>query len=105
MKLLLVLVIVSALAAAVLFVPVQGGTLWSRGAAHQVGRLVAHGLRASWDAIADEMPARPAVRRAASRSKAQPARANRDGIVPQAPREALEATDKAALDRLVTQSR
>jgi hypothetical protein len=108
MKLLLALAFLCALAAAVLLVPIQGGRLWSRGAAGQVGRLVAHGLRASWDAIADEKPARRSVRRVASKSRPQGipgARANRDGIVPQPPREELEATDKAALDLLVTQSR
>src|SRR3954470_15684826 len=52
MKWLLGFCIVMALAAAVLFVPVGGKTLWSRGAARQVALLVARGLRSGWDALA-----------------------------------------------------
>lgn len=112
MKWLLGFVLLFSLALAVLFVPVQGRTLWSRGAAREVAQFVAHGLRAGWDAVAsigskEAKPTRPGRThpvRKQSPGQAS-ARKSRDGIVAQPPKEKLPAEDRDALDKLVSASR
>lgn len=117
MKWLLGFVVLFALALAVLLVPVQGRTLWSRGAAREVAQLVAHGLRSGWDAVVSiggehPRPTRPIRAHSAHKPAVQStpwaqtsARKSRDGIVAQAPKEKLQADDRAALDKLVSASR
>ncbi|HEY2030399.1 MAG TPA: hypothetical protein VGH20_14435 [Myxococcales bacterium] len=110
MKLLLGFVLLTALALAVLFVPIQGRTLWSRGAAREVAQFVAHGLRSGWDAIASlgeehARPTRPGRIRPARRQTVAEVRKSRDGIVAQPPKEKLQADDRAALDKLVSAAR
>jgi hypothetical protein len=113
MKLLLGFVVLSGLALAVLFVPVQGRTLWSRGAAREVAQFVAHGLRAGWDKVASlgaeqhSRPTRPPRAHPVRKPGLvqAPARKSRDNIVAQAPKEKLQPDDRAALDKLVSASR
>jgi hypothetical protein len=100
MKWLLALVMLGAIGYAVASVPPR-----------TAARLTARGLRAGWDWLAsirseatwDESPARAPSR--AHPGKAQAAmpqrRANRDGIVPQPPKETLHPSDRAALDDLL----
>ena len=110
MKLLLGFVFLCALAFAILLVPIQGRTLWSRGAAREAAQFVAHGLRSGWEAIASvgqehTRPTRPGRVRAARKQAPQAAaemRKSREGIVAQAPKEKLQAEDRDALDKLVS---
>jgi hypothetical protein len=110
MKWLLGFVLLTILALAVLFVPVQGHTLWSRGAAREVAQFVAHGLRTGWDALASLGSDHPRPTRTTPPSHAQrtrraqaaaPPRTSRDGIVAQPPKESLQADDRAALEKLL----
>jgi hypothetical protein len=122
MKWLLGLMLFFALAMAVLLVPIEGRTLWSRGAVREVAQFVAHGLRAGWDAVGSlskearpashalvtpaRQPTRSAVRRRAAEPQTTPGpRTSREGIVQQAPKETLHAEDQAALDNLITHAR
>jgi hypothetical protein len=116
MKWLLGLMLLLALAMAVLLLPIQGRTLWSRGAVRVVAQFAAHGLRAGWDAVASlgkergepthAPPAhspRPPVRKTQAASGSP--RTSREGIVQQTPKETLRAQDQAALESLIAHSR
>jgi hypothetical protein len=94
MKWLLVILI---LCAAVVFVPVQGESLWARGTA----KWVARELRAGIQWVSHVTPtAKPAPHSPAVSSKAP-----RDGIVPQPPKEKLKPADQDALKKLIANSR
>ena len=122
MKLFVALLLVVALAAAVLCVPLGGRTAWQRAeakglprsVAHAVAHAVAHGFRASWDwlasvhsvpahsAAAHSLPRHPS-RRALAEAQLQgapPAEAH-DGIVRAPPTETHAQGDRAALDQLL----
>jgi hypothetical protein len=113
MKWLLGLMLFFALALAVLLVPIQGRTLWSRGAVREVAHFVAHGLRAGWDAIAQlgkdhaqstHAPVAHSPKRKVQTAAAAP-RTSREGIVQQPPKETLQPQDQAALQDLIAHSR
>lgn len=106
MKWLVGFFVLMGLVVAVLFVPVEGRTLWSRGAGREVAQFVAHELRAGWDAITSlgseqKRPPRSVHTRRSRKAQTPPARTGPDGIVAQPPKEKLEAQDRAALDRLL----
>jgi hypothetical protein len=117
MKWLLGLMLFFALALAVLLVPVQGRTLWSRGAVREVAHFAAHGLRAGWDAVASlskdhgqptHAPPAHSPKTAARKvqtAAATPSRTSREGIVQQPPKETLQPQDQAALQDLIAHSR
>jgi hypothetical protein len=103
MKWLFALLLVGAVAWAVAFVPQK-----------TAAKLAARGLRTTWDWVASigadarHSPPEKGPQRQVSR-KAQAAtpqrRGNRDGIVPQPPKETLHPNDRAALDSLVAKTR
>ena len=116
MKWLLGLILLVALAAAALLVPIQGRSLWDRGAVREVARFTAHGLRAGWNAIASSgkqhpQPTRtppahsPKPKPTAKAQASAPPRTSRDGIVQQPPKETLKPADQQALDDLIRHSR
>lgn len=116
MKWLLGLFLIVALITAALLVPIQGRSLWSRGAVREVAHFVAHGLRAGWDAVATNknhpQPTRPppahSPKPKPATAKAQAAaapRTSREGIVQQPPKETLKPADQQALGDLIRQSR
>jgi hypothetical protein len=102
------LLVTVALCAAVLFVPVQGKSLWARGAA----KWVARELRAGWtwvDSVGKhEAPtSKPPAHSPAKDAREPPPqkRASRGGIVPQPPKEQIKQDDQAALKNLIAHSR
>jgi hypothetical protein len=114
MKSLLLLCALLALCGGLLFVPVGGRTLWARAdLPRSAARLAARGLRAGWDYVAalGHRPATPAVPAhspppaAAKKNNFFSSRAGRGGILPQPPKEKLEKSDRAALDKLVAHGR
>jgi len=113
MKWLLGLMLFFAFAMAVLLLPIQGRTLWSRGAVREVARFVAHGLRSGWDAIASlskdhaqptHAPPAHSPKRKVQTAATAP-RTSREGIVQQPPKETLQPRDQAALQDLIAHSR
>ena len=103
MKWLCALLVVGALAWAVAFVPKR-----------TAAKLAARALRASWDwveSIGADLrhppPAKAPQRQLSRKAQAAtpPRRANREGILPQPPKETLHPNDRAALDSLVANSR
>jgi hypothetical protein len=118
MKWLLGFMLLAALVLAVLLVPIQGKSLYARGAVREVAHFVAHGLRAGWDAVAAASSNKdhPQSTRAATAhsQKAKPAakpqasaapKTSREGIVQQPPKENLKAADQEALKNLIVNSR
>jgi len=69
-------------------------------------RMAAHGMRAGWDWLAalGHHEATPEPPRAPLRQMSRRARASREGIEKQPPKEHLEHRDRAALDALVSRS-
>jgi hypothetical protein len=102
MKWLLGLMLVGAVALAALCVPPK-----------VAARMTARGLRSTWtwiSSLGDDGPREPPVKPRRATRRAQAAalpqrRAGRDGILPQAPREKLLPSDRAALDDLLERSR
>jgi hypothetical protein len=116
MKWLLGLFFLLALITATLLVPIQGRSLWSRGAVREVAHFVAHGLRAGWDEVASLSKAHQQPTRAPTTHSPKPKptakaqastapRTSREGIVQQPPKESLKPSDQQALDNLIRQSR
>jgi hypothetical protein len=112
MKWLLGLMLFSALVVTALLVPIQGRSLWARGAVREVAHFVAHGMRAGWDAFATvskghqqptHAPAThsPKPKPTAKAQASAAPRTSREGIVPQPPKEKLGNDDKAALEALL----
>jgi hypothetical protein len=115
MKWLLGLILIVALIAAALLAPIQGRSLWSRGAVREVAHFVAHGLRAGWDAMASNKdhpkptrtpPAHSPKPKPPAKAQASAApRTSREGIVQQQPKENLKPSDQQALQDLIAHSR
>jgi hypothetical protein len=95
---------------------VGGKSFWARaeerGLPRAAAQATAHGLRAGWDWVthvgkhAEPTPQEPAhspkhVSRAMAAAKATSHRASREGIVAQPPKEHLDSSDRASLDKLL----
>jgi hypothetical protein len=104
------LLLILVLCVAALFVPIAGGTLWSRGVAKWAAKELRAGI--NWVAgVGHESGGReqhepPATPKPGVHSPKPPAqRATRDGIVPQPPKERIQADDQAKLKELIAHSR